>query len=240
MLNLIANAEQALQTWAGPRTITISSECISDQILISVSDTGPGISSEHLSRIFNPFFTTKPVGQGTGLGLSISDGIAREHGGRIRAESRVGHGATFVVELPYVVPPTIQTPALSHPAMPEGSVKRLLIVDDEPTIRNAIATYFRSLGHKVDVAGTGREGIGHASKSTYDAMLLDVRLPDLSGDEILRQLEASGRAPARVVFVTGDTQSDEVRRSLEATGRPIVAKPFALDALAVVVLAEEA
>ncbi|HEY4131413.1 MAG TPA: response regulator, partial [Gemmatimonadaceae bacterium] len=86
--------------------------------------------------------------------------------------------------------------------------------------------------------GTGREGIGHASNSTYDAMLLDVRLPDLSGDEILRQLEAKGRAPERVVFVTGDTQSDTVRSSLEATGRPIVAKPFALDQLAVVVLAK--
>jgi DNA-binding response OmpR family regulator len=69
-------------------------------------------------------------------------------------------------------------------------------------------------------------------------MLLDLRLPDLSGDEILRQLEAAGRAPKRVVFVTGDTQSEAVRSSLEATGRPIVAKPFLLDELAMVVLAE--
>jgi CheY-like chemotaxis protein len=238
MLNLIANAEHALSAWDGPRTITVSSECADDLLLLSVADSGPGIAPDHLSRIFNPFFTTKPVGEGTGLGLSISDGIAREHEGRIRVESRVGEGARFVVELPFVTPPRTESRASAVAVALDAKSKRLLVVDDEPTIRNAIARYFRSLGHVVDVAATGREGIELVIAEGYDALLLDLRLPDIPGDEVLRELEAVGRSPKRVVFVTGDTQSGATRDALEATGRPIVAKPFLLDELAAVVLAE--
>ena len=238
MLNLLTNAEQALQSWEGDRRILISAERAAGMLHVSVSDSGPGIAPELLSRIFNPFFTTKPVGEGTGLGLSISDGIVREHGGRIRVESRPGNGTRFTIELPYVVPPSLVRAASAKPLAPDGPGKRLLVVDDEPTIRNAIAAYFRSRGHHVDVAGTAREGIGHASSASYDALLLDLRLPDLSGDELLRELEAIGRVPERVVFVTGDTQSATTRSSLEATGRPVIAKPFLLDDLADAVLAE--
>jgi two-component system NtrC family sensor kinase len=107
VLNLISNAEHALASWDGERKIVVTTDHDEHQIVICVADTGPGIAAEHLSRIFNPFFTTKPVGEGTGLGLSISDGIVREHGGRIRVESRLGCGATFTVELPVVPPPPI-------------------------------------------------------------------------------------------------------------------------------------
>jgi CheY-like chemotaxis protein len=168
----------------------------------------------------------------------------------------------FVVELPYVVPPQLEPPHVEPPHVeplhvephvepphvepprevvpvtPVATAKRLLIIDDELTIRNAVARFFRSLGHKVDVAATGREGIELVLGAAYDALLLDLRLPDLTGDEVLRELEAAGRMPKRVVFVTGDTQSGATRRVLEATGRPIVAKPFLFDELATVVLAE--
>jgi PAS domain S-box-containing protein len=237
MLNLITNAEQALQTWDGYRKIVLASERVGDLLRLSVSDSGQGIAPEHLSRIFNPFFTTKPVGEGTGLGLSISDGIVREHEGRIRVESRAGCGACFTVELPYVVPPSMRGVETREASPTDRVGRRLLVVDDEPSIRNAIATYFRSLGHHVDVAGSGREGIDRASSASYDALLLDLRLPDLAGDELLRELEASGRAPKRVVFITGDTQSESARASLESTGRRIIAKPFLLDELADAVLA---
>src|SRR6185437_5619234 len=115
MLNLIVNAQHALSTHDGDRRILVRTEQKHGGMLcVYVTDTGPGIAPEVLPRIFNPFFTTKPVGEGTGLGLSISDGIVREHGGRITAESRAGHGTTFTIELPHVPPPD---PASALPAI---------------------------------------------------------------------------------------------------------------------------
>jgi PAS domain S-box-containing protein len=244
MLNLVANAEHALADWNGPRAITISTSHAGEQLVIRVSDTGPGIALEHQRRIFNPFFTTKPVGEGTGLGLSISDGIVREHGGRIRLESTTGRGATFVIELPLVSPPVVgsamQSPAVALGAIASRRIRRILVVDDEASLRLAVTSYFRALGHEVDAVGTGRAALDRASNLEYDAVMLDLRLPDIGGDEVLAQLERMSRAPERVVFVTGDTQSEAARRVLETSGHPTLAKPFLLDELAAVVLAEEA
>jgi PAS domain S-box-containing protein len=238
VLNLLTNAEHALSAWDGPRKIVLRSEAVDGMLLLRISDSGPGIAPEHVSRIFNPFFTTKPVGEGTGLGLSISDGIVREHGGRIRVESAPGRGATFIIELPYVSPPAPEAPVPPAIILPPDEAKRLLIIEDEPAIRNAMATYFRSLGHSVDIAANGREGIARAGALHYDGLLLDLRLPDIAGDDVLRELERMGCAPDRVVFVTGDTQSESAQNALAGTGRPVVSKPFVLDELATVVLAE--
>lgn len=104
LLNLVTNAEHALGDWPGERTITVTTQYEGQKLRLTVADSGPGIDDATLDQIFNPFFTTKNVGEGTGLGLSIADGIMREHGGRIRAASTLGHGATFIVELPFVDP----------------------------------------------------------------------------------------------------------------------------------------
>ena len=238
VLNLITNAEHALSSWDGERRMTVTTTHLGGHITIRVSDTGPGIAPEHVSRIFNPFFTTKAVGEGTGLGLSISDGIIREHGGRIRVESRPGRGATFIVELPIVVPPPTNEPAEPAIASPPATgSKRLLMVEDEHAIRQAVGAYFRSLGHVVDMASTGREAIALASAVKYDAAMLDLRLPDMTGDDVLAEMRRTSSAPARVVFVTGDTHSEHARRVLEATGCPTAGKPFVLDELAAIVLA---
>lgn len=111
VLNLLINAEQALAEIEGVRRICVATSFCGRQIAIRISDTGPGVAPGDVSQIFNPFFTTKPVGEGTGLGLSISDGIVREHGGRIRVESQDGIGATFVVEIPFVSPPAFDVDA---------------------------------------------------------------------------------------------------------------------------------
>jgi PAS domain S-box-containing protein len=240
VLNLVSNAEHALTKWDGAREITIETSHRDDQLLLRVSDTGPGVPAEHQRRIFNPFFTTKPVGEGTGLGLSISDGIVREHGGKIRLESGSGRGATFLIELPLVTPPFPDLPTESAIAIPAKPSRRILVVDDEASLRDAVTTYFQSLGHEVDAVGTGRDALDRASNLEYDALMLDLRLPDIAGDEVLEELRRMARTPGRVVFVTGDTQSESARRVLEASGHPTVAKPFLLDELAAVVLAEEA
>jgi PAS domain S-box-containing protein len=237
VLNLLTNAEHALAEWGGLRRVVLSTMQSGRYLVIRISDNGPGVAAEHLNRVFNPFFTTKPVGQGTGLGLSISDGIVREHGGRIRVESPPGEGATFIIEIPYVPPPDSGRPELKAQT-PSAPAKRILIVDDEAPLRQAMTAYFRSLGHVVDSVGTGREAIARVGQTDYDTLLLDLRLPDLRGDEVLVELRKIAREPRRVVFVTGDTQSDSARRVLEASGHPTVSKPFLLDDLASVVLAE--
>lgn len=100
LLNLAINAEQALEDATGEKTITIRTFGTPDLVHLTISDTGPGIPPEALSQIFDPFYTTKPVGKGTGLGLSICHGIVEAHGGVIRAASEPGHGATFTLEFP--------------------------------------------------------------------------------------------------------------------------------------------
>lgn len=237
VLNLLTNAEHALAGWDGEKRIRVATRLRGDHLVVAVTDTGPGVPAENLTRIFNPFFTTKPVGEGTGLGLSISDGIVREHGGRIRVDSHLGHGATFEIELPHTRLPS-STPASTslEPVFVPGT-KRILVVDDEAAIRHAVSIYFRSLGHVVDVASSGAEGVALARDSHYDVALLDLRLPDTTGDAILRQLQSDGSVPGRVVFVTGDTQSEAARSALDATGCEVVGKPFLLDELAGVVLA---
>ena len=103
-LNLIVNAEHAILAYKNHGTITVKTWCETvegkEWVSIAVEDDGPGIAPEHLGKVFDPFFTTKEIGEGTGLGLSISYGLIAEHGGRIRAESPPGAGATFVIELP--------------------------------------------------------------------------------------------------------------------------------------------
>ncbi|GAH89764.1 unnamed protein product, partial [marine sediment metagenome] len=99
-LNIVINAEHFMIESNNRGTLTITTEKVEDIIRASFADDGPGISKENLGHLFDPFFTTKAVGKGTGLGLSICHGIITEHGGRIYAESKLGKGATFVVELP--------------------------------------------------------------------------------------------------------------------------------------------
>ena len=100
LINIIINAEHFMIEAHRRGTFTITTERVGDIIRASFADDGPGIAEKNLGHLFDPFFTTKEVGKGTGLGLSISYGIITEHGGRIYAESELGKGATFIIELP--------------------------------------------------------------------------------------------------------------------------------------------
>ncbi|MDQ2666143.1 MAG: PAS domain S-box protein [Gemmatimonadota bacterium] len=238
VLNLLVNAEQALAEVNGERRIVIRTALTrgGSEILLSISDNGPGIDSERIDRIFNPFFTTKPVGQGTGLGLSISDGIVHEHGGRIRVESVPTKGASFFVELP-LVPPSPETLAREvAPPEPAPGRRRILVVDDEPAMRAAISAFLRSLGHEVQIAASGTAARAFLETNEYDAVLLDLRMPGLGGEAVYRELcQRKPEMAERVVFVTGDLRSDAARGFLAEAGRRVIRKPFQLDDLAAIV-----
>ena len=240
MLNLVGNAEQALVGWQGDKRIVVTSEPRAGRIVVTVSDSGPGIPAGEIDRVFNPFYTTKGIGKGTGLGLSVSDGIVREHGGSIRVES-TGSGASFIVELPVTVPPgTDPIGAVADAGVTPSGDRPLsiLVVDDEPAIRSAIVRYFAGLGHTIDAAANGAEAYALLESRRYDTVLLDLRMPDTSGDAIYRELAERDPSHAeRVIFLTGDVQGDS-SQVVEATGRPRVTKPFTLDELTRAVFAQ--
>ncbi|MGQ0714606.1 MAG: PAS domain S-box protein [Gemmatimonadaceae bacterium] len=233
ILNLLTNAEQALKDHGGEKRIVLRTRREGELIIASVADTGPGIRPEELDQIFNPFFTTKPVGEGTGLGLSISDAIIREHGGQIRVSSQPGEGAVFTVELPIVHAPVPRTGEIPVEPVRSTLPRTMLIVDDEPALRAALSLFLEREGHTVDAVASGREALEHARTRRYDAILLDLRMPDMSGDALFEELLASDpEHAARVVFATGDVDSEGARAFLAQAGRPYICKPFALEEVA--------
>jgi two-component system NtrC family sensor kinase len=233
ILNLITNAEQAMMgVDRGHHRLTIRTRNDGDSIRIEVEDSGPGIPADCLERIFNPFYTTKPVGHGTGLGLSISLGIISEHGGRIWAENVPTGGARFCIDLPRLAPSRARAvvPATTPIALPVGL--RILVADDEAPIRHALTRFLEKSGHAVVAVDSGSAAMTAARAESFDAVLLDMRMPDVSGKQVFEHWQSDQPELARrVVFLTGDIVSEDLQQFLAATGRPFIAKPFELDAV---------
>ena len=233
LLNLVTNAEQAMAACDRPHhRLTVRTRGGHDHVRIEVEDTGTGIPEESLDRIFNPFYTTKALGEGTGLGLSISLGIISEHGGRVWAENLGTGGSRFCIDLPRLEPAMadVASPAEVRPS--PRSELRILIADDEMPLRLALSQYFRQLGHTVTAVASGREAIAGAAAEWFDVVLLDMRMPDISGRQVFEQWRVENPALAeRVVFLTGDIVSSELQGFLSRTGRPFLSKPFELESL---------
>ena len=227
-LNLLTNAEQAVGSNTGAKRVVLRSARAGPLLLVSVGDNGPGISAEQRDRIFNPFYTTKPVGQGTGLGLSISDGIVREHGGRIRVESELGAGATFVVELPLSGEPGA---ADTEPAPAPRKRSILFIGGVEPDRSTRVRSLERD-GHEVIVVASGDAALRRAEERPWDAVVLDLHLPDMSGSRLYGRLMATApRVAERVVFLSDPVREDGELDWLRGTGRAHLVNPFPHQAL---------
>ena len=232
ILNLLTNAEQAISKARGKGHIDVRTASLEDGIQITIRDDGPGISPEHLPKIFDPFFTTKEIGHGTGLGLSISYGIVKSHGGDIWGESVEGQGATFHITLPVVLPEVITIPQIPRPAPNGGSTKHLLVVDDEPDIRDLLRKYLELERYTVDLAGDGNEAWRKLRTMPYDCILLDLKMPEMSGPDLYELLvDFSPSLAKKVVFITGDTGNPAALDFLSDTGNFFVTKPFRLDDL---------
>jgi PAS domain S-box-containing protein len=214
VLNLLINAAQA-----------ISTEKSGGDVKIVVRDSGCGISLDAQQRIFDPFYTTKPVGEGTGLGLAISYDIVRRLGGIISLESEPGRGSRFVVSVPYAAPNAAAVVKREVPVPAHGSV---LVVDDERALASAIA---RELSGRMQVqlVYTGGEALEALARSRYDAVLCDLRMPGLSGADVYRRTRARDVPQAdRFVFLTGAGGMADEAEFLRKSGRPVLEKPFAM------------
>ncbi|PYP16308.1 MAG: hypothetical protein DMD54_10335 [Gemmatimonadetes bacterium] len=229
-LNLITNAEQAMEQRDGHHhRLTVRTRRNGEAVRIEVEDTGGGIPANLIERIFNPFFTTKPTGSGTGLGLSISLGIVREHEGRIWAENVASSGARFIVELPIIQARTSgEMPAITHVQAASGNDSlRVLVVDDEASVRVSLQRYLAGRGHHVETTASGEDALVRLRDAKYDAVIVDMRMPDLSGEQLYERLRSGDPGHAeRVIFTTGDLVNEQMKRFLDGTGRPCVPKPF--------------
>jgi PAS domain S-box-containing protein len=230
VVNLVVNAHQAMREVAGPRRLTVATGVSAGGGLVwlEVQDTGPGVAEELKAQIFEPFFTTKPPGVGTGLGLSLCQGIVEGHGGRIGLVPRQGTGAVFRVELPVEGPEgTTVAVATEPPRVIRGA--RILVVDDEPGIAGVLTEVLEMDGHAVETVGNGEAALGKLALGGYELILSDIRMPELDGPSLYRELERRDpRLLRRMIFLTGDTLSPVTREFLEKTEAPCLSKPFAL------------
>ena len=254
LTNLLGNARQALENRQdGLIRVTTGRGETPDTVRLEISDNGPGVPVHLVARIFDPFFTTKPAGSGTGLGLAIVMGIVREHGGEVRVSSPPGGGATFTVELPASVegsetpseawrrsavglPPDVARedlqPRAPRASMGRSRTRRVLVVEDEPTVAQLIADVLGDEGFRVEAVLSGREARRRAAMEDFDLIVCDMKMPDFDGARFYESL-ARGKNPRRprFLFVTGDVLAFHTREFLERTGTPYLAKPFRMEEL---------
>jgi len=229
VVNLVSNAHHAMRETPSSRRLTLATRHDAGRgwVHLEVADTGPGIPPEIQQRIFEPFFTTKPMGQGTGLGLSLCQGVIESHGGFIRVASQPGEGAVFVVELPAEAPPQAESEAPGTEALPAVRGKTILVVDDEPEVADVLAELLAADGHQVETAANGVQALDKLRERAYDLIVSDLRMPELDGPGLYRELERRDpRLLRRLIFLTGDTLRPESREFLERTRAPSLTKPF--------------
>jgi len=242
LVNLAINARDAMPT-GGHLSIDTANTVLDDSytagleavssgeyVVISVSDTGSGMSAETLAKAFDPFFTTKPLGQGTGLGLSMIYGYAKQSGGHVRIYSEVGRGTTVKLYLRRA--PDQQLPLeVESPRAPYGLGETVLVVEDEASVRMLITEVLDVLGYRYLEAADAKAGLALLGREPQiDLLVTDVGLPDMNGRQ-LADIAREGRPGLKVLFVTGYAESTSVRGGLLAEGMEMMAKPFALDAL---------
>ena len=227
LLNLLINAEHALTSESGRRAITVRTRSEEETVRLECEDTGHGIPADIKHRVFDPFFTTKPEGVGTGLGLSICYGIVRDHGGRISVESEPGKGAAFTVILPRD-PRTQSRPEQQPPRpTPARGTLTVLLVDDEPGLRKAVARYLNRKGIQVRAVTDGGEALKVVRTEDFDVIVSDVRMPGVGGREFLAGLRRDRPdLVGRLLFSSGDIAAPETAALLRESGVPSIVKPF--------------
>jgi PAS domain S-box-containing protein len=252
LVNLTLNAAQAIDAENRPGRITIRASRVDGSadrdsgpiVRITVADDGPGIPPEILDRLFVPFVSTKPPGAGTGLGLSVSFGIIAAHGGTIRHEANADGGATFVIELPVTAVDSTLGPRMTDdrlgaavdlaaltgpPPVPDpGAVAaRVLVLDDEPSIREFLGRVLSRAGYEPVLSGSGAEALEIVRTAPPAAILCDHRMAGMNGVEFQAAVAAIDPALGRrFAFMSGDVLNPELREFATAHDVQLLAKPF--------------
>ncbi len=228
ILNLLKNALQALGSHGG--TLEIKTEFDAQQVRVVVRDDGPGMSEQLSARVFDPFFTTRAVGQGTGLGLSLCYGILQAHQGSIQLQSRPGRGT----EVSFGLPRKASAPAppapkeRPRPRQQKATGGRIFVVDDEESIRHLLEDI---LGEDYEVRSleNGKEAIRAMQQDDFDLCICDLRMPEIDGIEIYHWVCDNLAEHAKdFIFITGDTFGPAAQSFLDRAGSRYLCKPFSV------------
>ena len=202
--------------------------------MLTVSDTGIGMSAEVRARLFEPFFTTKEVGKGTGLGLATCYGIVKQSGGHISVDSEPGHGTTFTIYLPQLEEAAAVQPKRDESDdLPHGK-ETVLLVEDEPSLLKLASLILQELGYTVLEASNGREALRIAEERNgqgVDLVLTDVVMPQMGGKELVDHIHAA-HPEIKVLFSSGYTQNTVVHHGVLDDGIAFLHKPYTHDTLA--------
>jgi PAS domain S-box-containing protein len=246
IMNMVINAHDAMPN-GGKLTletanVSFDSESVNrypelkpgDYVMLAITDTGAGMSEAVKARVFEPFFSTKGVGQGTGLGLSTCYGIVKQSGGHISVYSEAGRGTTFKIYLPQVEQPAkISVQRLDSPGLPRGT-ETILLVEDDPALREMAATLLRRLGYKILTAANGVEALSlnhERSAGRIDLLFTDVVMPHMSGKELADRVRAL-YPQTRILFTSAYTENAIVHQGVLNPGVALLQKPFTPSALA--------
>ncbi|MEZ5986105.1 MAG: PAS-domain containing protein [Hyphomonas sp.] len=227
--NLIVNAEHAMKGMGKDARLSICARATERRVSISILDNGVGISPETRARIFEPFFTTKEIGNGTGFGLAFSHRIVASHGGTLTVRSSLGKGSEFIIDLPAIE--QAAPDALPEDDRTEDQLS-VLVVDDEADVADLIAEVLSARGHEVFSTYRPTDAIKAVEQHEFDIILSDMKMPEMTGDILQRELLA--RRPelaGRISFITGDSLSAKVRDFLEDGNQHFIEKPVIIDEL---------
>jgi len=207
-----------------------------EYVKVTVTDTGCGIPPEHISRIFDPFFTLKTTDKkrGSGLGLSVVDAVVKDHKGYIDIESEVGQGTSFYVYFP--ITREIPTPVAANNIV--GGTESILVVDDDPVQREVTKNLLERLGYRVTTVESGEKAVSVFKSSTFDLMILDmIMLPGIDGVETLRRVRQISPTQ-KSLLVSGFSESQRVNEALKMGAGGYIRKPLDLKVIATAVRQE--
>ena len=196
-------------------------------VMMSVTDTGVGMDAETMSKIFEPFYTTKDIGKGTGLGLSTVYGIVQQSGGHIYVYSEPGMGTTFKIYLPRIDSPVLSSSAKEGPSLPVKGSETILLVEDNESVRDLAHMVLHGNGYKVLEAGNPQEALRvfESYGEAIHLLLTDVVMPGGSGPTLAKELR-NRMDDLKVLYVSGYPQDTHAINNLDVNRDAFLAKPF--------------
>ena len=226
-LNIVNNAVDAILDNARSGDIWVRTYAEDGAAFVEVCDSGPGVTEAH--RVFDPFYTTKPVGKGTGLGLSICYGIVKEHGGEISARNLPPRGACFTIKLPAQAG-AVSAAVPANAASVTPTAARILLVDDEEMVLDLEKEILRGRCLWSKAVTSGRDAIEFLKENVVDLVVTDMKMPgEVSGEDLYRWIEANRPSlKGRVILTMSDAGSQPVSDVLRRTAAPFIQKPFHL------------
>ena len=227
LVNLTVNARDAIEGYGTVNIRVGRDEATEGFVHIIVEDDGSGMDQETQARMFEPYFSTKPVDKGTGLGLSIVYGIIQQNGGSMEVQSEIGKGTTMKVLLPTTEEPAVNEEFVQESAPESGEKKRILLVEDEEVVRGLASSTLEFAGYEVTQASDGEDALAVFNErgGGFDLVITDVVMPRMSGRDLMREVSVS--APdMKVLYMSGHIADDELQAEITKDDVPYLPKPF--------------